>query len=459
MPFFRNPWDIISDELDPRGNRYIPGSPMPTGAEGRAGAGGTSNSVWSTILGGLEKTRNPYDRGSTYSGQQHMSDYADFVRRLTERGRSMGGPAGVGAIGSIAGLNAPPTIADIMARLEQLSDPSRFMMDEGALSQQAMAAASAQYDPLIAALRGQMQSTESRANRNKAALGQMFGELSGSLRGEIPGIRQRNVAEQKDLRGQYNQLAGQIKKQYDTSEKEQTALMERLGTQAAAGDVLPAQQRDEDFFTNLARTEGQTNVSALAQEGRNFADYTQAGAQIARHEGTSRQADLMAQLQDILGEYEGQIGSHQAAKQAAYVSGLGQLQRDMLDQAFNRADRETQNYLTMINLGRQLRRDEFEMSQAGAGAFPEVAKSPADVSARALGMGLGQESAQDIQDVFMSTIGRDPRILAGVDEESGLSLPREALAAQIVEAGRASGLSQSELNALLTIALEYFGRR
>jgi hypothetical protein len=85
-------------------------------------------------------------------------------------------------------------------------------------------------------------------------------------------------------------------------------------------------------------------------------------------------------------------------------------------------------------------------------------KSPADVGGRALAMGLPQQSAQQLQDIFMSSIGSDPRILAGLNTDTGSALSKEQLAAYVVEQGRQQGLSQSQINALQTIALEYFGR-
>jgi hypothetical protein len=413
-----------------------------------------ANRGMESILDALNDKADPYGGGIiSRGGSDVVAQYGDAVRRLLKKALNSGGPAGTG----LASTFGPPSIQDIIGRLEALQDPSRFMMSDQDLSQQAMAAASAQYDPIIAALRGQMSSAESRANRNKGILGQMFSSLSGSLEGDIPEIQQQFAQDKQSSAAQYKDLESDIKQQYATSQAEQEAMMRRLGIEAAASEVLPQQMRDRDYFTNLATTEGQTQQSALTQEENSAVNYTREGAQIAQSEGANRQADLMAQLQDLLAEYEGQIGANESAKQAAYTSGLGQLRNQMLQDAYSRSDREAANYLEMINLGRMLRKDEFELGPAGQAVTS--AKSPADIASRALSLGIDDNGAQDIQDIFMSTIGTDPTILSGREAMFGQTVPKEALAQRIVEAGRNAGLSEAELNALMTIALEYFGRR
>lgn len=346
----------------------------------------------------------------------------------------------------------PPGVEDILARLQALQDPSRYLSNPDDLRDQAMSAASAQYDPLIAALRSQMGSARNRANRHHGQLGQMFSALSSDLQGDIPEIQQMYAEDKAESKQSFEQLQKGIQDQYTQSGAEQEAMLQRLNIEAAAPDILPEQQRDRDYFTQLAVQNAQTEQSALGTEERGAIDYTRSGSQIARSEGTSRQANLMAELSDLLAQYEGQIGAHKAAKQSAFMSALGQLQGDMMGDATSRAQRDFDNYIRMIQLGRDLKSDESSTTA------PKSVKSPADVAGRALGMGLDEHGAQTIQDVFMSALSSDPVILAGVNPLSGQSVPKEALALRIIEAGRKSGLSREQLNALQTIALEYFGR-
>lgn len=355
-------------------------------------------------------------------------------------------------------LNNPsgmPSTADIMARLEALQNPSRYMMDDRALLAQARAAASAQYDPVISQLRSQMGSTETRGARQRAELGSMFGQLSSSLEADIPKITENYARTKQETGDEYAQLQQSIEGQYRDSQAEQEAMLKRLNIEAAAPDILPEQQRDRDYFKTLAAKEGQTAQTALGMEERGNTEYTRRGSEVARVEGTQRQSDLQVQINDILQALQGQIGSNEAAKSQAISAGLLSLQGQSQKSAQDAAQRDFDNYLKSISLGRDLYKD----SLLGMNKPVTSVSSPADVGGRALSMGLPQQSAQQLQDIFMSSIGSDPRILAGLNTETGTALSKEQLAAYIVEQGRTQGLSQSQLNALQTIALEYFGRQ
>lgn len=442
-------WDWL---VNPMGAGRTSGNPNPAGtfAGGPAGSyGGGGSDSFDTIL---NQIRAYNDRKNGTGGFRSNPN----AQRSLSGGPRYGDRNLGGQIGSGLRSSGPPGIDDILARLEQLQDPGQYMMGEGDIDSQAMAAASAQYDPLIAALKRQEGAATSRANQGKVELGQMFNALSGSLQGDIPKINQQYAGDKKETLNLYKDQQKAVQDQYKASQAEQEATMQRLGTQAAAGDVLPQQQRDNAYFKNMASQENVTQQNALTQEQQGAVTYTREGSQIARTEGVQRGADLMAELQSLLAEYEGKIGDYGAAKQQAYISGKGQLQSQMMQDANDRADRASQNYLDMINLGRALKKD--EAGEAGGG-YATTTKSPGDVASRVLGMGLNQAQAQGIQDVFMSAVGSDPTILSGRDSVFGQSVPKEALAQRVVALGKQRHFSPAALNALQTIALEYFGRR
>lgn len=355
-----------------------------------------------------------------------------------------------GRAGSALNQQRPPSLSDILARLESLQDPNRYMPNMDLLEMQARSGANAQYDPIISRLRNQMGLAETRAGRNKEALGAMFNQLSGNLAGEIPGIQQMYDQTEQQTAQRYAGLQQSIQGQYAKSQAEQEAMMQRLNIEAAAPDALQQQGIDRDFFVNQAGVNSQVQQDALGQEERGAVEYTRKGSQMAQTEGTQRQADLMFQLQDLLAQYEGQIGEAETAKNQSYLSSLAGLQGDAQNDAISRAQRDFENYIKVLNLGQSL-------SKSGQGAL--TVQSPADVSGRVMNLGVDANSAQAIQNVFMSAISSDPMIQAGIDSNFGQALPKEALAARIVEAGRNAGLNSAALNALQIAALEYFGRR
>src|SRR6266550_8924787 len=156
-----------------------------------------------------------------------------------------------------------PSIQEIMARLEGLQDPSRYMMSPDVLQEQARSAASAQYDPVIAQLKNQMSATSNRADRNKQIVGDMFNQLSQSDTNDIPAINQLYDQTAGQTQQHYDQLKQSIGQQYDQTQQEQNDLFSRLNIQAAEGDVVPKQNRDKDFFTNMANSEGQAQQDAI----------------------------------------------------------------------------------------------------------------------------------------------------------------------------------------------------
>lgn len=348
-----------------------------------------------------------------------------------------------------------PSLADILAKLEELQNPSRYAMSPDVLMRQAQAQAGAQYDPVIAQLRNAMGQAQSRGERNKQALGQMFGQLSTSLAGDIPGIQQHYAQTQQATGDQYAQLKSAIADTYKNTQADQEAMMKRLNIEAAAPQALAQQQTDQAYFQNRANVDQQVAQTALGQEERGNTEYTRRGSELAQVEGTQRQADLMAQLQDVLDAYQNQIGANEAAKAAAVQSIFGQLSTQSNEDAFKYSQRDFDNYLASIGLARQLSNDQYTRNAKG---YPETASSLSNVAGRALGLGLSQQGAQNIQNVISSALGGDSRILGGINPDSGTPLSKEQLAQYIVEAGQQQGLSQQELNALQAIALEYFGR-
>lgn len=388
-----------------------------------------------------------------FAGPQQISGHAMPVEGYTpppDTPTNFGNPFGLGQGGS--------STDDILKQLQALSDPSRYMMNQADLQKQAYSQASAQYDPQIAAIQAAMSGAQTRGNRNKQAVIDMFNGLSGNLQQDIPVVTQQYDQAKQQTGNEYQQLKDSINQQYDQSQKQQEDLYNRLNIQAAATDVIPQQQTDRNFFVNQAGAKNQTAQNALTTEQQGAIDYTQRGSQNARTEGTQRGADIMNNLADLLNQYQAQLGAEQAAKAQAVASIMGQLQTAGQKNALDMAQRDFTNYIAAANLGRGLQSDQLNQLKMQQSLYPSSVKSLSDISGRALGMGLNDTEASNLSSVFGQALS-NPQLLAGVDPNSGQQLSPEAKAQLVLEQGRAQGLSQSELNALMSMALEYFGRR
>ncbi len=349
------------------------------------------------------------------------------------------------------GPNSDYAQNSILERLQALQDPSRYLPDSNELQRQAMLQASQQYDPIISGLKGQETSAQARATTNQAKLAQMYAALTSSLQGEVPQVERINKDTSDKTASAYDQLQQSIQGQYAKSHDDQMALLQRLNLEAAAPDVFKQQDTNQNFQLGQAKTNAQTAQDALNLEGQGALNFTRQGADISQAEGTNRQADVMSNLQDLLNALEGKIGENQAAKQSAIAGNYSSLANSAQKQALDSSQRDFQNYLSTIQLGRQLTSDRLAQSNVGNTAV----KNLADVPSRASYFGLSPASASNIQNVFASALSGNQQLLSGYDQNL-LPLTPYAKASTVMEAGRNAGLNQQELNALQNIALEYF---
>lgn len=352
-------------------------------------------------------------------------------------------------------------INDILDQLQKLQDPSRYLAGDSDLRAQAAAIAGAKYDPVIAGLRNQASQATRRGEQGQRDVISIFNQLSDSLKGDIPTIEgQYDAASQKQGQ-QFADLKQGIADQYAKSQQEQADIYKQLGIEAAASDVVPQQQTDKDYFTNRASTDAQVQNSALTQERQGMVDYTNRHSQNARTEGTQRSADILANLNALLEQFNSNIAGQESAKQQETLAGFLGLKQQNQQSAAQQAQNAFQNYIATLNVGRNLRSDELDnalkMKQL-QGSQAGVVKSIADIPNRIMGMGLDGSAAQAVQNVMVSGLNNE-LISGGLDPNTGQQATPEAKVQALLEQGQASGLNSQQLNALRIAALEYFGRR
>lgn len=352
-------------------------------------------------------------------------------------------------------------INDIIRQLQELNDPSRYLQDEGSLRAQAAALAGAKYDPIIAGLRNQAAQATKRGEQGQRDVINIFNQLSDSIKGDIPAIEGQYDTASANQTKQFADLKQGITDQYAKSQAEQAQIYKDLGIEAAASDVTPQQMTDRDYFVNRASTDAQVQNSALTQERQGMVDYTNRHSQNARTEGTQRSADILANLNNLLEQYNANIQANEAAKSQETMAGFLDLQGKNRTNAADQAQRAFQNYIATLNVGRDLRKDQLDemlTMQKLNGSVASAVKSLADVPNRIMGLGLGGQSAQNIQNVIASSLS-DELIRGGLDPDTGQQATPEAKVQDIIESGQRAGLNNQELEALRIAALEYFGRR
>lgn len=415
----------------------------------------------------------PFGKPSFGKTQQAASNIVGGGPNWAPFGGPSYGAGGTAARGDISSAIRPPqapqvpqqpqqsTTDQILQQLQALQDPGRYLQSDAALHQQAALMAGAKYDPIIAALRNQAAASTKRGEQSQKDVISIFNQLSDNLHGDLPVIQQQYDTTQQQTGKEYADLKSGIQQQYQDSQKQQAQMYKDLNIQAAAPGILPQQQRDQDYFTNRASTDAQTQQTALTTERQGAVDYTNRKSQNARTEGTQRSADILSNLNALLEQYNGQIGINTAAKSQEEFANYSTLAGQNQSNAMDRAQRDFSNYIQSINVGRGLKSDEldqaFKQFQMGQQQNKPV-QSLADIPNRVIGLGLNQGSAQKVQNI-MTTGLTDDVISGGLDPNTGQQATPEAKVSQLMERGRINGLSNQELDALRVAALEYFGRR
>lgn len=338
-----------------------------------------------------------------------------------------------------------PSLTDILLQAALGGGPS---IDTSQIQKQAQEAAGLQFDPQIAALQGQIAATQQRANTNKQQLGDMFNSLSTSLKGEIPGINQNFAQGSSDISDQYKQLQSQIAGQYADANAQEQDLMKRLNLQAAAPNIVAQQASDQAFTQNQNATSQQDTLDALKLLQQGAVDFTNEGSQIAKTEGTQRQADLMNQLEQFMQQATGQVNSIEAQKSSAAANIFNQL----LGQTQQQASQEQQNRFSNLL-------DIAKLEQQQQNQTPNYSQGPLAAS-----QFLGENDPANASKLnsFLLSVLQLPQFTTGRSNSTfgGESVPLtpEAAASIAQQTAQQAGMSPTDQRNIYLAMLAYYGR-
>lgn len=353
------------------------------------------------------------------------------------------------AAGAATGQQNPN---DIISLLSQLATGGQNPIDMSSLEAQARNAASAQFDPQIAAIQRAMSSAQDRANTNKTELGNMFNALSTSLKGDVPVLNQTFAQGNQDISNQFKQLQNQISQQYADVNTQEQQLMQRLNLQAASPDVLAQQNSDQALVQSQQAQSKQDTLDALKLLQTGAVNFSNQGADIANIEGTQRQSDLMTELEQYLQGASGQISDLQGAKQNSYLSTLADL-TNQSQQGQNQQNQQLFDRLLEIAKLQQSMQQQQPTTQAKQGPLAASQflseNSPENASA------LNSFLLQVLQEPQFTTGQMGPSGFLGGDSTK---LTPEA-AAQIAQQQAASqGMSPEAQQQIYLAMLAYYGR-
>lgn len=260
--------------------------------------------------------------------------------------------------------SAPQSALDqLMQQINNISVPST-PYDQ--LLSQATGSASAQYDPLIQQLQGQIASTTSRGKGNEQQAKQMYGDLANDIAGELPGITNTMNQATQDTQSRYDDAQGQLKQQYDSQAAAQAALYKKLGIQAAAPDATQQQSDDQSYFQGQSKLDEQSALDALSQMKQSDVSYNKQSSDNTRLAGDNAAQAIGGQLEDYLQQANGQLSGLNASKQGSIQQMLAQLQQQDSQRVQTGETQQYSQLMDMFNL--QLKMQQMQDDEANSAA-------------------------------------------------------------------------------------------
>lgn len=341
--------------------------------------------------------------GPLTTGHGRMPSMPQPTRGASVAGSGGGGGHLGGNLGAGAGAGLGQVLGDLVNGMDmQQFDPIAAMYDQlvgqlqspvqqpqeidrNALMEQVKAAINPIYDARANAAKANSEHAQQNVTNMYNALAQDYKDLA-------PQQAAQAQQSQKDIEQMYGQLRSNIEGSYSRVSKEQADLFKSLGIQDALPEVL-GDQNAAVQDASIAASENQAQQQQRYEDIGNMDEtYYREGAPIAVQTGNEYNVDLLNQLQNYLGQVEGDRAS---GIQSGYMDQLAQAQNQYNQQqqmAYGEADRRQQMLWQMLQAQLQaasqtpqqqaLTPDSYmqqldpNMQSSVAGAFTQLERSP-----------------------------------------------------------------------------------
>lgn len=216
--------------------------------------------------------------------------------------------------------------------------------------------ASGQFDPLIQALQGEMQSKQSRGVANQGEARQMYGSLADDIANQLPEITNRMSQASQQAQDQYANTQNAMQGEYQKNAQAQNELFQKLGIQAAAPDASQQAMDDQAYFQQQSKLDETNAVQALQQMMQSDVGYNQKTSQNTRLAGENTAQDIGNQLEDYMTQANSKLGGLQSGKQSAMNAMLQQLQMQDQQRIQTGQQAEYQKMMDMAKLQMDMQR-------------------------------------------------------------------------------------------------------
>ncbi len=239
------------------------------------------------------------------------------------------------------------------------------------LQSRAQTIADAQFNPQIELLYRQQAAAQDRAKRSQEGLGGLYEALANSYASDVPNVQQTYQNAINTQQGQQQQLQQNLQSDYQGRQDALNQLAQQYNQQQAADEGMQPILNDQTFIQNLQQQIGQQGQQALQQQQAANVNYTQQGQRLSQAEGSNRQADVMAQLEDYMRQSEGNIAGLNAERQGSMASALAQMQNQQDQMRMQNQQNQWSQMMDMLG-ARQSIDKMFQPQQAEQPSFQDI---------------------------------------------------------------------------------------
>lgn len=168
-----------------------------------------------------------------------------------------------------------------------------------------LAQAKQMYSPQFDYLDQQSAQAQQRAAANKAALGSLYDQVAKEILGSQTGIKKNYGEGLAGTKGAYDAAYRDVGGAFDKSQSDQLAILERLGINQAAPEMLEQNSNARALLQGIIGANNQASQNALQQMQQGALTFNTEQGNITRQAGAEAQAGVGRQLEDLLGQIAG----------------------------------------------------------------------------------------------------------------------------------------------------------
>lgn len=355
-------------------------------ASEKMGGGKGNSSYWESIIRqGVQNTgvvpRPPTSggNGGLSRWQQKLQDIKDKMEREQRGGMRMG----IGQPFTPKPNPLEDLYRDLLERFNQSQSQSSYApyvpsytgMTPEFMQGRASSITDAQYNPQIELLQNQIAQAQQRTDRNRGEVGDMYAALAAAYESDVPRIQGMYDKAQGEAQARNQQMSQNLAAIYDQQQAAVANEAAAMGQQAAAAEATAPMSQDEAFLTQLAGQIASQEQATLNQLEQNNVAYTQQGGRLAGLEGNNRQADMMAALEDYIGQQNAGIQTLENARGSDFARLMYEMQ--MADQQMMAQERQNANAFNaqQAQIGAQSQAQQWQQLMDIAGIRMQMAEA------------------------------------------------------------------------------------